>query len=167
MSSALRNALSSHSVIAAANKAGFDLNNPTNISRLLAYAGVSGLQLDAEKISEAKGSGVPLAQSSVNASLMSAEVQIASQKAGINLFDSEQFNDLFGLSSDTLTISAAGIAAAKQALSGLPQNRAVTEDRFNTDQITNQITSQNKTTFVANAYTKNALKMYAQIAAMA
>ena len=167
MSSALRDALSSQSVISAANKAGFDLNNPTNISRLLTYAGVSGLKFDSEKISETKVSGESLAQSSISTSLMSPELRVASQKAGVNLFDAEQFNDLFGLSSETLAISAAGITSAKQALSGLPQSRVVTENRFNTDQTTSQITSQNKTTFEASAYTKNALKMYAQIAAMA
>ena len=92
MPSVLSNALSSPHVVAAAHKAGFDLNNPANVSRLLAYAGVAGFQLETEVISEVNPSGNSLKRSTILAELSSPAVQVASQQAGLNLFDSAQFD---------------------------------------------------------------------------
>lgn len=114
MPTALSNALSSPSVVAAANKAGFDLNNPANVSRLLAYAGVSGFQLKTEKTPDISASEKSSDSSIFKAALIPPAVHAASQQTELDLFVSAQ----------------SGAARAP------------------------------------NAYVKNALSMYAQIAAM-
>lgn len=159
---AIRNALSSPSVLAAANKAGFDLNNPVNVSRLLAYAGVSGFQLETGDDTETRSSGQVGGNSAINASLLSPAVQVASQQAGLDLSDSTQLRALFGLSEDTLAISPAGIFAAEQAIYDARQSGGVSAALVQNS----QLLTERSAPPAATAYAKNALRMYAQIAAM-